>query len=94
MLDGWAGLDEVGGADKALPDPHAPDQIDLVDKLYVEAFNTPAGRQLLAFWKHTKLNAPVCVPGAGAEVGFHREGENSLVRECLQRLTRGLTPKT
>lgn len=66
---------------------------DLTDKLFVDALNNPAGKKLLAYWKSRYLDHPVCVPGAGADQGFFREGQNSLIREALLRLKRGTEPK-
>jgi hypothetical protein len=71
----------------------ADDQADLIDKLFVDALNTPNGRKLLAYWKRQYMDQPVCVPGASADHGFYREGQNSLIREVITRLNRGLTPK-
>lgn len=93
-MSGWDDLDAIGQGEDALPDPNKPDAIELVDKIFVDALNTPQGQRLLRFWKKHYLDQPVCVPGAGAEVGYHREGQNSVIREAIQRLTRGLTPKT
>lgn len=68
-------------------------QQELIDKMFVDVFNNPAGKKMLAYWNRKYLNQPVCIPGAGADAGFHREGQNSVVREAIQRLNRGLTPK-
>jgi len=80
----WEDLEDV-----KLP----PAGSDLTDKLFVDALNNVPGKKLLAYWKRTYLDQPVCVPGAGADAGFHREGQNSVVREALNRMTRELTPK-
>jgi len=84
-MSGWDDLDDV-----KLP-PAA--DLDLTDKLFVEALHTPAGRKLLAYWKRTYLDQPVCAPGSSADFGFHREGQNSVVREALTRMARAMTPK-
>lgn len=84
-MSGWDDFTEAKVPDEA--------QVDLLDKLFVECFATEPGRKVLAYWKLKYLDQPVCVPGAGAEVGFHREGQNSLVREVMTRVRRGLTPK-
>ena len=71
----------------------AADAVEQVDKLFVDALNNPAGKKLIAHWKRVYLDQPVCIPGAGADNGFHREGQNSVVRDAIQRLIRGTTPK-
>jgi hypothetical protein len=88
MRDGWEAIEEIGT--EVAEVPSAQEQIDA---LHVDVFNTPAGRRLLSYWKVAYLDEPVCVPGAGAEVGFHREGQNSVVRDTVKRLKRGLTPR-
>jgi hypothetical protein len=85
--NGWDDLD--AGA-VVLP---ADDRQELIDKLFVSALNNEPGKKLLAHWKRKYLDQPVCVPGASADHGFHREGQNSVIREAIQRLNRGLTPK-
>lgn len=92
MREGWASLDALG--DEPTPDPNQPTDQEVIDRLHVAVFNNPAGMRLLAYWRERYLEAPVCVPGAGAEVGFHREGQNQFIRELRQRINRGLTPKT
>lgn len=82
----WDDLDAV-----RLPESN---NVELIDKLFVDALNTGPGKKLLAHWKRTYLDQPVCVPGASADHGFHREGQNSVIREAIQRLNRGLIPKT
>ena len=84
-MPGWDDLDEV-----KLP---PVGDIDLTDKLFMEALNTPAGKRLLAYWKRTYLDKPVCEVGAGSDAGFHREGQNYIVREALTRMDRALKPK-
>lgn len=78
--------------DPTPPDDSAGSQ-DLTDKLFVDALNNPAGKKLLAYWRARYLDQPVCTPGAGADAGFYREGQNSLIRESLMRLKRGTEPK-
>jgi len=82
---GWDDLDEV-----KLP---PADAVDLTDKLFADALMTPAGKRLLAYWKRTYLDKPVCEVGAGSDAGFHREGQNYIVREALNRIARATTPK-
>jgi hypothetical protein len=84
-MSGWDDFDEV-----KLP---PAGEIDLTDKLFVEAFNTASGKKLLAYWKRQYLDQPVCAPGSSADFGFHREGQNSIVREALSRMQRAMTPK-
>lgn len=78
--------------DAAPPSDDASNQ-DLTDKLFVDALNNPAGKKLLAYWKGRYMDQPVCTPGAGADQGFYREGQNSLIRETFMRLKRGTEPK-
>ena len=91
MRDGWASLDDAA---VETPDPNLPSDQENIDRLHVAVFNNPAGMKLLAYWRERFLEAPVCIPGAGAEVGFHREGQNQFVREIRQRLKRGTEPRT
>lgn len=85
MTQGWDDFDPQPQGDEAAQ--------DLTDKLFVDALNNVAGKKLLAYWKSRYLDHPVCVPGAGADQGFFREGQNSLIREALLRLKRGTEPK-
>lgn len=87
MSNGW---DDIEADGIVLP---ADDQNELIDKLFVSALNNEPGKKLLAYWKRKYLDQPVCVVGASADYGFHREGQNSLIREAMMRLNRGLTPK-
>lgn len=82
----WDDFDDV-----KLPESN---NVELIDKLFVDALNTGPGKKLLAHWKRNYLDQPVCVPGASADHGFHREGQNSVIREAIARLNRGLTPKS
>lgn len=84
-MAGWDDFD-------AVPVPEA-DQADIVDKLFVTVFAEGPGRQLLAYWKKQYLDQPVCQPGAGADQGYFREGQNSIVREAINRVKRGTTPQ-
>jgi hypothetical protein len=92
--DGWAAIDSI--MEGAIPAPDQPAAVtnDSIDKFFVEAFNNQIGMRILRYWKHTYLDQPVCMPGSGVEVGFHREGQNSIIREALMRINRGLTPKS
>ena len=90
MPDGWEALEEPGRRLEASPEPDAH---DLIEKMHVELLNNPLGRKFLGYLKAKYLDQPVCVPGVGSEVGFHREGQNDVVREMIKQLTKGLTPK-
>jgi hypothetical protein len=91
MRDGWDALDAIGR--EPAPDPDAPGEQDVIDKLHVDVLGTPLGRRLLAYWKRRYLDEPVCAPGDGADLAFHREGQNSVIREAIRRVQRGMVPK-
>lgn len=83
----WDDLEEF------TPGPAEPTDPDMVDKVFVAVFSTEPGQQLLRYWKRAYLDQPVCPPGAGADNGYYREGQNSVVREAIQRFIRGTEPQ-
>lgn len=85
MAGGWDDFEATQAPDDA--------QAEALDKIFFDCFTTDAGKKVLAYWKQRFLDQPVCVPGAGAEVGFHREGQNSVAREAIGRVRRAMTPK-
>lgn len=84
-MAGWDDLDNVA--------PPVSDEPVVIDKLFTDALNNVPGRKLLAYWKRTYLDQPVAQPGAHASTAYHREGQNSVVREALTRIARELTPR-
>lgn len=67
---------------------------DEVNKLCHRVFSTEDGKKLLAYFIGHTLDKPVCMHqyGAiqGAAYGFHREGQNSIIREIQTRIKKAL----
>lgn len=55
---------------------------------YEKCFSTPAGQKVLQHLKHCTIDQPTWIPDAREPVnnGFMREGQNSIVRNILNRI--------
>ena len=66
---------------------------DEVNKQYASCFSTPAGKKVLEHLKKCTVDQPTWVPSAGVldgastvHHGFVREGQNSIVRNIIDRI--------
>ena len=58
------------------------------DKLVAKVLSTSDGQKLLDLLKKKTLDQPSFYPGEDASYGYIREGQNSIVRELVQKLDR------
>lgn len=63
--------------------------IDEIDKIFVRCFSTKEGQAVLEHLRSVTIEQPTWFPGDDPSHGFHREGQNSLVREIERRIKRG-----
>jgi len=63
-------------------------KISDIDKLVAKVFATKDGQQLLSWLKNKTIDQPSFYPGEDASYGYIREGQNSIVREIIQKLER------
>ena len=62
---------------------------DELDKVFVQCFSAEAGQKVLEHLRAITIETPTWFPGDDPSHGFHREGQNSLVREIEKRIKRG-----
>ena len=62
---------------------------DDIDKVFVRCFSTKDGQAVLEWLRQTTIEQPTWFPGDDPSHGFHREGQNSLVRDIEKRIKRG-----
>jgi len=62
-----------------------------LDTLYALVFTSEAGAKVLADLESKYLEQPTWFPGDEASHGFHREGQNSVVRLIKERIKRART---
>jgi len=65
-----------------------------LNKLHVRVFNTEDGQKLLDYYRKNTIEQPTFFPNLGFEngaaMGFHRDGQNSIIREITIRMKRGI----
>jgi len=64
-------------------------QQEEINKLYAKTFSTDAGRRVLKHLVSITLDQPCWIPSKGNEGtqhGFVREGQNSVVRDIINRI--------
>jgi len=66
----------------------AENKLNEIDKLVAKVFSTKDGKELLLWLKNKTIDQPSFYPGEDASYGYIREGQNSIVREILQKLER------
>ena len=79
--DGWDGLEAPAHLEPV-------DTFGELDRAYYRLFNTPDGVKVLDHLKVITLNQPCWVPGSEPSYGYAREGQNSIIREIIQRIRR------
>jgi hypothetical protein len=61
-----------------------------IDRLFAQTFETPAGREVVAYLRKKTIEQPCWIPGQDASQGYSREGQNSIVREIERRIARAI----
>jgi hypothetical protein len=84
MDDGWDGLNVVDFTSAHQKD----DDLKRLDRAFARTFETDEGKKVLEYLVDKTLNQPTWIPGGGTSFGFAREGQNSIIREILQRIER------
>tara|TARA_R110000822_G_scaffold41524_5_gene113013 strand:- start:1586 stop:1894 length:309 start_codon:yes stop_codon:yes gene_type:complete len=79
--DGWDGLSEV----EVQNNPPEPSELD---KNFSRTFKTEDGKKVLEYLKTCTIDQPTWTPGVDASHGYLREGQNSIIREMLNRIRR------
>ena len=81
---GWDGVNAEAQPVKLEP----LDLMREMDLNFKRTFTTPAGKKVLAHLHAQTLDQPSWSPGGDASFGYAREGQNSIVREIIQRVKR------
>tara|TARA_Y100001937_G_scaffold62770_1_gene86156 strand:+ start:3880 stop:4173 length:294 start_codon:yes stop_codon:yes gene_type:complete len=77
---GWESIDGP-------PNPFPPEPSE-IDKIYTRVFSSEDGQKVLDHLKAITIDQPAWTPGAEPSFGYAREGQNSIVREIVQRIKR------
>ena len=77
---GWEGIDDPYVVFKNEPSE--------IDKTYKRVFSSEEGQKVLDHLKSITIDQPAWTPGAEPSFGYAREGQNSIVREIIQRMRR------
>lgn len=56
---------------------------------FAQCFSTEAGKRVLAYLERNTLEKPSFFPGQDVNYGIWREGQNNIVREITNRITKG-----
>jgi|TARA_Y100001937_G_scaffold126163_1_gene194756 hypothetical protein len=78
--NGWDGIDDPYVVFKNEPSE--------IDKTYLRVFSSEEGQKVLEHLKSITIDQPAWTPGSDPSFGYAREGQNSLVREIIQRMRR------
>tara|TARA_A100001015_G_C15026702_1_gene730895 strand:+ start:2279 stop:2572 length:294 start_codon:yes stop_codon:yes gene_type:complete len=76
----WEGIDDPFVVFKNEPSE--------IDKTYMRVFSSEEGQKVLEHLKSITIDQPAWTPGAEPSFGYSREGQNSIVREIIQRMRR------
>ena len=79
--EGWEGLTDLEVDNK-------PPEASELDKIFFRTFQTEDGEKVLQYLKTFTIDQPTWTPGADASHGYLREGQNSIIREIINRLRR------
>ena len=77
---GWEGIDEEYVVYKNEPSE--------IDKIYMRCFSSEEGQKVLQHLQSITIDHPAWTPGTEPSYGYAREGQNSIVREIIQRMRR------
>lgn len=85
------GLDDLDLADKEQQEIFKEAHKEL-NKHYAIVFNTPSGKKVLKHLKKCTLDQPTWIPNpqngeSAVQHGFIREGQNSIVRSIIDRIS-------
>jgi hypothetical protein len=59
-----------------------------ISRLCLRVFGDEDGQKLLEWLVTTYTDQPVAVPGADASYAYYREGQNSVIRDFVARITK------
>ena len=79
-ISGWESIEEPAT-------PFAPEPSE-IDKIYTRVFSSEDGQKVLDHLKAITIDQPAWTTGAEPSFGYAREGQNSVVREIIQRMRR------
>ena len=79
--NGWDGIDD--------PEMVFHNEPSEIDKVYMRVFSSEEGQKVLNHLRSITIDQPAWTPGSDASFGYSREGQNSIVREIIQRMRRG-----
>ena len=78
--NGWDGIDD--------PEMVFSNEPSEIDKVYMRVFSSEEGQKVLNHLRSITIDQPAWTPGSDASFGYSREGQNSIVREIIQRMRR------
>ena len=78
--NGWDGIDD--------PEMVFHNELSEIDKVYMRVFSSEEGQKVLNHLRSITIDQPAWTPGSDASFGYSREGQNSIVREIIQRMRR------
>ena len=78
--NGWDGIDD--------PEMVFHNEPSEIDKVYMRVFSSEEGQKVLNHLRSITIDQPAWTPGSDASFGYSREGQNSIVREIIQRMRR------
>lgn len=83
MAGGWEDLEA-----QQLDIREASTKADDLSKLCLRVLGSEDGQKLVEWLTEAYLNQPVAVPGSDPSFAFYREGQNSVIRDLIARLTK------
>ncbi len=83
MAGGWEDLESVAADIRDIST-----KTDDLNKLCLRVFGDEDGQKLMQWLDEAYLNQPVAVPGSDPSFGFYREGQNSVIRDLIARITK------
>jgi hypothetical protein len=91
------GIDSMDAEDEATSKKNQEFQTEL-NRQFAICFSTPTGRKVLEYLKGVTIEQPTWYPnghnGATAvQMGFMREGQNSITNDIIQRITNSTKKK-
>lgn len=84
MSEGWEGINVVDFDAKQPKD----NDTKRLDRAFARTFATEEGGKVLKYLIEKTIDQPTWIPGADTSFGFAREGQNSIIRDILQRIER------